>query len=80
VTAPSYEQDINDQDPEIVLAKAQIARTREAVAASVAALQRELSRTFSWREWVMRRPLETVILAFGVGFLLGTATVHRRRG
>jgi len=59
------------RDPEIVRAEAEIARTRETVALSVAALQREISRTLDWREWVRQRPMLAVALAFGAGALLG---------
>jgi hypothetical protein len=69
-------------DPEILRAEAEIARTREAVALSVAALQREISRAFEWRELVRQRPILAIALAFGVGALLGRglgAFRHRRR-
>jgi ElaB/YqjD/DUF883 family membrane-anchored ribosome-binding protein len=59
------------RDPEIVRAEAEIARTREAVAQSVTALQQEISRTLDWREWVRRRPLLAVAVALGTGALLG---------
>ena len=59
------------RDPEIVRAEAAIARTREEVALSVVALQREISRTLDWREWVGQRPVLAVALAFGAGALLG---------
>ena len=77
----SYQEDVNDRDPEIMLAKVEIARTREVVATSVLALQREIARAFDWREWVGRRPVTAVILAFAVGGLLGLvhASVQRRR-
>jgi ElaB/YqjD/DUF883 family membrane-anchored ribosome-binding protein len=71
VTPPSYEEDINDRDPEIVQAKAAIARAREAVFTSVTALQRELGRAVDWRAWVARRPLQAVMVAFGAGLVLG---------
>jgi ElaB/YqjD/DUF883 family membrane-anchored ribosome-binding protein len=59
------------RDPEIVHAEAEIARTREAVAQSVMALQQEISRTLDWREWVRRRPFLAVAVALGTGALLG---------
>jgi ElaB/YqjD/DUF883 family membrane-anchored ribosome-binding protein len=59
------------RDPEIVRAEAEIARTREAVAQSVTALQQEISRTLDWREWVRRRPFLAVAVALGAGALLG---------
>ena len=59
------------RDPEIVRAEAEIARTREAVAQSVTALQQEISRTLDWREWVRRRPFLAVAVALGTGALLG---------
>jgi len=69
------------RDPEIVRAEAEIARTREEVALSVAALQKEISRTLDWRAWVRQRPALTVALVFGVGALLGgwRSGFHRRR-
>jgi hypothetical protein len=60
------------RDPEIQRAEAEIARTRETVALSVMALQREISRTLDWREWVRQRPVLAVALAFGAGALLGS--------
>jgi len=71
MTAARGESGNGARDPEILRAEAEIARTREAVALSVMALQREISRTFDWREWVRRRPVLAVAMAFGAGALLG---------
>ena len=68
------------RDPEIVRAEAEIARTREAVALSVVALQKEISRTFDWREQIRQRPLLAVALAFGAGALLGGLLPGFHRG
>ena len=60
------------RDPEIVRAEAEIARAREAVTEKLMALQRELTRTLDWREWIRERPMVAVAAAFGVGVLLGS--------
>jgi hypothetical protein len=49
-----------------------IERTRERLAASVGALQSELSSLGDWREWVRRRPLAFVGGALALGLLLGS--------
>jgi ElaB/YqjD/DUF883 family membrane-anchored ribosome-binding protein len=75
------DDDTSVRDPEIVRAEAEIARTRETVAESVLALQKEISRTLDWREWVRQRPVLAVALAFGAGALLGVwRPGFRRRG
>ena len=71
MTAAKGESGNSARDPEILHAEAEIARTRETVAQSVMALQREISRAFDWREWVGKRPVLAVVMAFGVGALLG---------
>ena len=75
------DDDTSVRDPEIVRAEAEIARTRETVAESVLALQKELSRTLDWREWIRQRPVLAVVVAFGAGALLGSwlPQFHRRR-
>lgn len=60
-----------DADQALVEAEAEIARSRALVARSVLELQRELSRAVDWREWIRRKPVVAVSLAFGLGVLLG---------
>ncbi len=52
-------------------AEAELERARQTFALSVTALEHEVVRTLSWREWVRRRPATTLALAFGLGFLIG---------
>jgi hypothetical protein len=73
---------VGRDDPEIRRAEAEIARARNAVAASVSALQRELARAFDWRAWVAARPLAAVSAALVAGVLLGRwhgPLFHKRR-
>ena len=51
--------------------RAEIERTRADLVMSVSALREEVSARTDWREWVRRRPLLCVGLAFTVGYLLG---------
>jgi len=61
-----------EQETEILRAEAEIVRARQAVTEKLMALQRELKRTFDWREWIRERPLTAMAAAFGVGVLLGS--------
>jgi hypothetical protein len=65
------DQGTEPRDAALVQAEAEIARTRELVARSMLELQRELSRAVDWREWIRRKPVVAVSLAFGLGVLLG---------
>jgi hypothetical protein len=80
MTAAKDNNGIGVRDPEIQHAEAEIARTRETVASTVMALQREISRTLDWREWVRQRPVLAVTLAFGAGALLGSWRPRLLRG
>lgn len=51
--------------------RADIERTRADLITSVSALREEVAARTDWREWVRRRPLMSVGLAFTVGYLLG---------
>jgi hypothetical protein len=64
-----------DNGQALARAEADIHPTRERVALSVTALQREITRTMDWREWVWRKPRLSIALAFGLGLFLG-----RRKG
>jgi hypothetical protein len=52
----------------------EIARARQQIATSAAALRHEVAMTTDWREWVRRRPL----LCVGGAFALGLAISLRR--
>lgn len=67
------------RDPEIARAEAEIAKARESVAESITALQREISRTFDWRDWIRRSPILAVAAAFAFGALLGSRGAVRRK-
>jgi hypothetical protein len=58
-------------DIQLVRAGAELASTREGFVLSLGALEREVSRTLDWREWVRGRPGVALGLAFGLGFILG---------
>ena len=51
--------------------RAEIERTRADLVTSVSALREEVAARTDWREYVRRRPLLCVGLAFTVGYLLG---------
>jgi hypothetical protein len=65
------DQGTDPRNAALVEAEAQIARSRALVTRSVLELQRELSRAVDWREWIRRKPVVAVSLAFGLGVLLG---------
>jgi hypothetical protein len=71
------EEKLTDDGAALDGARAEIARTRDEVALSVVALQRELAQTTDWRTWVARKPILSLALAFGVGFAIGRRG-HRR--
>jgi hypothetical protein len=71
------DEKLTDDDAALDGARAEIARTRDEVALSVVALQRELAETADWRSWVARKPILSLALAFGVGFAIGHRG-HRR--
>jgi ElaB/YqjD/DUF883 family membrane-anchored ribosome-binding protein len=51
--------------------RAEIERTRADLVVSVSALREEVAARTDWREWVRRRPLMSVGIAFTIGYLLG---------
>ena len=56
---------------ELALATAELSRARDRASLSLSALEREVTRAIDWRAWVRRRPGAALVLAFGLGFLLG---------
>jgi hypothetical protein len=66
-----------DGPSEMARAEAELVHARERLALSMGKLEREVKRTLDWREWVRRRPVPTLALAFGLGFLLGRG-IRRR--
>jgi hypothetical protein len=51
--------------------RSELERTRQEVAASLAEVRIEVSRSIDWREWYRRHPATFVIGAFMVGFTIG---------
>ena len=60
-----------DRDHELTRAAEALARTRDRFVLSMSELEREVTRTLDWREWVRRRPGMALGLAFGLGLFLG---------
>jgi hypothetical protein len=60
-----------DSGRELAQASADLVRARDRAALSLSALEREVTRAFEWRAWVRRKPGTALVLAFGLGFLLG---------
>ncbi|HEY0710424.1 MAG TPA: hypothetical protein VGG33_26705 [Polyangia bacterium] len=60
-------------DPNLELARAEVARSRERVAASMVELQRQVALRTDWRGFVARRPMSACAIAFGLGYLIGLA-------
>lgn len=64
----------HQEEPEDVALReteAEIARTRERLAASLGALREEITTLTDWREWIRRRPAPFLLGAFALGFLAG---------
>ena len=51
--------------------RSEIEHARREVAASIADLRIEVSRSVDWREWYRRHPATFVVGAFMVGFMIG---------
>jgi hypothetical protein len=64
-----------DEDPTgdaaVVRAVAELEDARDRFSLSVTALERQVARSFDWREWVRRKPGTALALAFGLGIFLG---------
>jgi hypothetical protein len=68
---PNRGAERDDEDVALRETEAEIAATRERLAASLGALREEITTLTDWREWVRRRPAPFVLGAFALGFLAG---------
>lgn len=68
---PDRGAEMDDEDVALRETEAEIAATRERLAASLGALREEITTLTDWREWVRRRPAPFVLGAFALGFLAG---------
>ena len=71
---PKRGVETDDEDVALRETEAEIAATRERLAASLGALREEITTLTDWREWVRRRPAPFVLGAFALGFLAGWHT------
>jgi hypothetical protein len=62
---------LEEMDSEVMRAAAQLDYTRDQFVLSMSALEREVTRTLDWRQWVRRRPDVALCLAFGLGLFIG---------
>ena len=62
------------KDAEVARADAELDERRDQFVVSMSALEREVTRTLDWREWIRRRPGTALCLAFGLGIFLGRRT------
>lgn len=61
---------VGAMNAEVACADAELDHRRDQFVASMGALEREVTRTLDWREWVRRRPGTAFCLAFGLGIFL----------
>ncbi len=59
------------RERETEMIRLDIEQARQEVAASLAELRVEVSRSVDWRSWYRRRPETFLIGAFVVGFMMG---------
>ena len=64
-------EELQALDAELARAGTELDHMRDQFVVSIAALEREVTRSLDWREWVRRRPGTMLGLAFGLGFILG---------
>jgi hypothetical protein len=58
-------------DADLVRAGADLEQAREKFVLSMSAVEREITRTLDWREWVRRKPGVALTLAFALGVFIG---------
>jgi len=59
------------RDLELARAAAELEHGREKFVLAMGAVEREVTRTLDWRDWVHRRPGLLLALAFAVGAFFG---------
>jgi ElaB/YqjD/DUF883 family membrane-anchored ribosome-binding protein len=52
-------------------ATSELTRARDQLVVSMGALEKEITRTLDWRQWIRRRPGTALAIAFTIGLLIG---------
>ncbi len=68
----SMRSDAKQENPgDLVRAGVDLDHAREKFVLSMTAVEREVTRLLDWREWVRRRPVAALAVAFALGALIG---------
>jgi len=59
------------QRSELMRATSELTRARDQLVVSMGALEKEITRTLDWRQWIRRRPGTALAIAFTIGLLIG---------
>ncbi len=60
----------SNPEAELMSAVQELARARQRLGTSARALDHEITRALDWREWVRRKPVKMLCVAFALGALL----------